>query len=362
MTQHAEQFTGVQILRFVAAMLVVVVHVTQATSIHITGLGDGHYWGAGDFGVDIFFVISGFAMAITTQHLPRLGPGRRTAAWVFMRRRILRIVPLYWFYTLLKIVLALALPALAAKFVLTPGYVAASLFFIPVANEQGLMWPVLPVGWTLNFEMLFYAVFAVAIALGTARIVFCATVFALIFAAAQWWPGIQILHFYGQSIIFEFLLGVCIAHLVTRLGSPKAAFGLLLAVAGFLFALGPSWDDRGSRLVPWELGATLIVLGIVWCESWIAGLKAARPLAFLGDASYSIYLSHAFVVPAGVLALKKLGIHDPAAILLIVGCMVVVVGGLSHVWLEKPMTSFFKHYLFPQASGPNHHATNAPIK
>jgi len=180
-----QQFTGLQILRFVAAMLVAVMHITQAISIHVTGRGDAHYWGAGSAGVDIFFVISGFVMAITTQGEPARGPARLAAAWVFIQRRILRIVPLYWFYTLLKAALLLAIPALAVKSTIEPVHFAASLLFIPMKSPWGLVQPVLPVGWTLNFEMLFYMVFAIAIALGAPRVRFCLTVFLALFLAGS---------------------------------------------------------------------------------------------------------------------------------------------------------------------------------
>jgi peptidoglycan/LPS O-acetylase OafA/YrhL len=81
-------------------------------------------------------------------------------------------------------------------------------------------------------------------------------------------------------------------------------------------------------------------------EPWTLRAPLASRLSFLGDASYSIYLSHTFVVPAGVMALKRLGVQDSLAIVLAVSLAVVMVGCLSYVWLERPMTAFFKRVLF----------------
>ncbi len=344
-----QQFTGLQILRFVAAMLVVAMHITQAVSIHITGQGESHYWGAGTAGVDIFFVISGFVMTITTRGLPDRGRARLGAAWIFMKRRVLRIVPLYWFYTLLKAALILAVPTLAMKSTIEPAHLAASLLFVPMTSPWGLVQPTLPVGWTLNFEMLFYAVFAIAIALGAPRVRFCLLVFLALFLAGRTFPQAVPLAFYAQSIMFEFILGVCIAYALTRYGTPGALPGALLLLAGTLFMFALGWRSDGERLFPWGAGAAAVVLGTVWLEPWVVRAPLARPLSFLGDASYSIYLSHTFVVPAGVLVLRRLGVHDGTAIMLIVGALVAASGAASHVWLEKPMISFFRRLLFRTA-------------
>lgn len=346
MNQH---FTGLQILRFAAAMLVVVMHITQAISIHITGQGAEHYWGPGTAGVDIFFVISGFVMTITTGAPPDGAAARRQAGWIFFKRRLLRIVPLYWFYTLLKVALLLAVPALAVKSTIEPAHLAASLLFIPVTSPWGLVQPVLPVGWTLNFEMLFYAVFAIGIVLGAPRIRFCLLVFASLFLAGQYLPAFVPLAFFADSIIFEFILGVAIAHSMMRWRAGPPWLGAVLVLVGVAFTFGIAWDYSAARLVPWGVGAAVIVLGTVWLEPLIRKAPLASPLSFLGDASYSIYLSHTFVVPASVLLFVRVGLTDPIAILLLASALVMLAGSLSHVWLENPMTAFFKRIFFRAA-------------
>jgi peptidoglycan/LPS O-acetylase OafA/YrhL len=356
-----QTFTGLQILRFVAAMLVAVMHITQAISIHITGRGENVYWGTGAVGVDIFFVISGFVMMISTANVPFQAPHRRDNAWIFIKRRILRIVPLYWFYTLLKAVLIVAIPALAVKSVITPWHLAASLFFVPVTAPWGLIQPVLPVGWTLNFEMLFYMVFACAIAIGAPRIRWCLLVFLCVFVAARFAPSSVPLAFYAQSIIFEFIIGVAFAMALLRWGTGPVGAGALLLAAGSIFTFGMGWDSASDRLYPWGLGAAAIVLGTIWLERAIEGRRWAKPLAFLGDASYSIYLSHTFVVPACVVALKKIGVNDTLAVFLLTSLAVMAAGSVSYLWLEKPLIAVGKRLLFrtPRAVSP-HAAHTAP--
>lgn len=352
-----QTFTGVQILRFVAAMLVAVMHVTQAISIHLTGQGERVYWGTGAVGVDIFFAISGFVMMISTANAPLTGPHRAEKAWIFIKRRILRIVPLYWFYTLLKVALILAIPALAVKSVFDPWHLAASLFFVPVTAPWGLIQPVLPVGWTLNFEMIFYVVFALVITFGAPRVRSCVLVFLCLFVAARFFPGSVPLHFYAQSIIFEFVIGVAFAQMVLRWGAGSAGAGALLLAAGAIFTFGLGWDPASDRLFPWGVGAAAIVLGTIWLEPAIEPKRWAKPLALLGDASYSIYLSHTVVVPACVMVLRKIGVANTSAIFILTCLAVTAAGLVSYLWLEKPLISVFRRLLFQRPRAVTSHGT-----
>lgn len=342
----AKQFFGIQILRFVAAMLVVVMHITEAISVRITGAGPDHYWTGGAFGVDIFFVISGFVMAVSTARGPTGQQTHWQAAWIFLKRRLLRVAPLYWFYTLIKAALVLILPSLALRSSIDTGHLLASMLFIPVISPWGLVQPTLPVGWTLNFEMLFYVVFALGIAWGVGRIKFCFLVFLSIFVAAQLLPEMVALNFYGKTLLFEFILGMGIAHIYLTGPAVSPKTGLLAAVAGTVLLLAIDWSDLFNGFSTREIAAAFIVLVAVWLEPWIARIRLAPRLSFLGDSSYSIYLSHTFVVPFGVLMLKKLGFLDSFFIIPIVCLAVIAAGCLSYVFIESPMTHFLKRAFF----------------
>lgn len=346
----SNQFIGIQILRFIAAMLVVVMHITEAIALRITGTGVANYWSGGAIGVDIFFVISGFVMAISTPNLLAHNQTRLEAAWIFMKRRILRVAPLYWLYTLLKAALVLILPSLALRSSIDGGHLLASMFFIPIMSPWGIVQPMLPVGWTLNFEMLFYVVFAIAIAWGVARIKFCFFIFTLIFIFANIFPDAVALKFYGRSLIFEFILGMGIAHFYLKYPPAQQKIGLLLAAAAITLIFLINWENLTDKFPTWEISAGLIVLVTVWLEPWIARLRLASKISFLGDSSYSIYLSHTFVVPLGVLLLNKMGLQESSVILPTV-CLAVIVGGcLSYSLIELPMSKFIKRAIFKKPS------------
>ena len=100
----------------------------------------------------------------------------------------------------------------------------------------------------------------------------------------------------------------------------------MVMAAGAVYMFAPDWGHSADRFATWGVGAALIVLGAVWMEPWTVRAPLTSRLSFLGDASYSIYLSHTFVVPAGVQALKRLGVQDSLAIALAVGLALALFG------------------------------------
>ena len=213
-----QRYLGIQALRFVAAALVVIAHTTQAILIRLHGGDDTGYWELGTFGVDIFFVISGFIMASTTKDAP---VGVESASQFFVRRMI-RVIPLYWIYTTLKLLIVGLVPASSTKVFPSLEHIVASYLFIPHADASGRMWPALPVGWTLIYEMFFYIVFAVAISSTRFRATMTAGVFLGVGVLAAVVQGSAVLNFLGDSLLLEFVFGVAIAQRAQSGGSRPA--------------------------------------------------------------------------------------------------------------------------------------------
>ena len=149
------QIASIQILRFVAALAVAVAHLQgDLRRLSLPTLPDGFVIGA--VGVDLFFVISGFVIVYSSENLF----GRSDAPLYFFLRRAARIWPMYAAFTL----------AITAHLLYRYGTLeiaghswaslAASLAFIPFVNLHGTTTPIYGVGWTLNFEMFFYLLFA----------------------------------------------------------------------------------------------------------------------------------------------------------------------------------------------------------
>lgn len=338
-------FASVQLLRFVAATMVVLMHTTEAMADRMPALRDLAAWTPGGAGVDIFFVISGFVMAVSSRPPSPDSAVNLANAIDFFKRRLLRVVPLYWFYTLLKIAAVLALPALALRTTLDPAHILASFLFIPWTSPWGLIQPVMPVGWTLNFEMLFYAIFAAAIALNVNRLAFCLGAFCLLHAAGLVLPDLAAPAFYGRTLLFEFGIGLLVAELYRhRLAMLPA---LLMLCAGI--ALIAHESAVFDRLFFQGLGAGLLVLGGIHLERNAAVRAALSRLSVLGDISYSSYLCHSFLVPVAVVLLARAQLQEPAVVILITLLAVVAGSFASHFWIERPLTERLKASLFASA-------------
>jgi exopolysaccharide production protein ExoZ len=332
----------VQALRFAAAAMVLTSHLQHEVP-SITGLARAGWepWRPVFFagGVDIFFVISGFIMyTIAGTEFGRPGGARE-----FLVRRLLRIVPPYWLFTTAMVVAALAFSSHVAHAQLSPAHVLASYFFIPVANAYGKLFPVLILGWTINFEMLFYVVFALGL-LFSRRVGLgvIAGVIALLGLAGLAFVPPGPFAFWCNPIVFEFLMGIGLAWARQRgvTWPPAAALAAVLVgivlmvlamrtgVAGHLWLARPLWMG-----VP----AALFCAAAAFVRQEAAPGPLLRAAMFGGDASFAVYLSHPFTLTAVAALWRFTGIAQPAAYIAVAAAASIGVAAVLHVALEKPL-------------------------
>jgi exopolysaccharide production protein ExoZ len=342
MSQRMKEFVGIQYLRGVAAMLVVVYHLGSP----LERMGYQGHWPAGlSGGVDIFFVISGFVMWLTTR-------GRPTTTLDFWRRRITRIVPLYWLVTSVMLIVLLAAPQLmqTARFEL--GHVIASYLFIPAVNPaRPAMEPLLFPGWTLNYEMFFYLIFGLLLPVSArARLIGTVAILAGLVAlgVALDLPRLSIAGFYSDSIMLEFAFGMLLGELTFVRGGgrllPRAA-GWALMAAGFACLLLLPGIPGVPRSVLYGVPGVMIVLGCLSVEC-DGGVPAIPLLHHLGNASYSIYLTQMITMAAFFVAWRRLHL-DAVPALMIPFCLldvaVAAIGGLiSYHLFEKSFVALFR--------------------
>ncbi len=296
-------------------------------------------------GVDIFFVISGFIMLVSSRSA-RPGP--------FLLHRIVRVLPLYWVLTTLEALLACQWPELFRSTVVNAGYFVKSLLFIPYVNpgQHGAVVPLLVPGWSLNSEMFFYLIFALTLylpfrtRLGANGLIFAALVavnFALLNPASD--PALS---FLTDVRLFEFWLGMVIAHLHLQdrprlpawvaAGLLAAGFGALVTQSSLVPLLSsPALEAKLSSM----LAAALIVLGAVALER-SAALPRSILWLFLGDASYSIYLSHDFALGLARFTWLRFGpagstLTQVAVFATFSMVCVLIAASLTYRLLERPL-------------------------
>jgi exopolysaccharide production protein ExoZ len=303
-----QTFYSIQALRGLAASLVVIAHIFEHPS-----RGDPNaLLLTGRFGVEIFFVISGFVMT----HVAGEGT---FAPGAFAFRRIMRIVPLYWVCTLLVFAVALVAPALFKTTTADVKHLVLSLFFIPAPDPQAATdWrPLFKLGWTLNYEMFFYA--ALLLLFWCRKriqrsVILTLALGALVLLSFAIPPKASVLAFYANIALIPFLVGVWLAEAsalfarVPRWGIAALAAAAALSTAWLYQLPFDSMRDLAPHLVM-TLAATLLVA---------SGLALERQfprrgfLQMAGNSSYSLYLTHMFVVGAAWAAIERVALPTAA--------------------------------------------------
>jgi exopolysaccharide production protein ExoZ len=277
---------SLQALRAIAAWMVVMDHALleltgNAAQNSITQVA----WALGSSGVSVFFIISGFIMV----HISWWNFGTSRAPIKFLQRRIIRVVPLYWAAT----ILALAFHHFSATHGATDGWreLCYSLLFVPYQGGDRSWAPILPQGWTLNFEIVFYLLFTIGL-------------------------------FFPRRVALAAIIGVLIAFVFLGSYIPNANLAYLASPIVLWFAVG-------------------MVLAIFWCRfelsepNWVA--RPSKLLKQFGDASYSTYLSHGVILTLTLWAWKT-AVGQPSIILVFFSLIIAtIVGRVFYVLFETPL-------------------------
>ncbi|MBB5340579.1 acyltransferase family protein [Tunturiibacter gelidoferens] len=339
---------SIQILRAVAALLVVHVHAIFSVSHHAIPAETRFFnlSGVGACGVDIFFAISGFILSTVAMNI-RPKSSSAHSALDFLFRRFIRIFPIYWTLSLFFVLVDLKQHHLVLSSLVNSYLLVPSLHF-PIPP------PLIFVGWTLIFEMFFYYIITLNLFFGAGRVVerTILTIFVLIALGSI--IGLQrpVVILLANPINLEFVLGCLIGLLFARYGK-RHALGTVLLFAGTIPLVLSTFFNKydieannvlnGSlswhRLLIWGIPAAMVTAGLVFRSSQIRS-PLGRFGVQLGDASYSIYLVSLpvfYVYERFYPHLASLG-ADPNVLLSTL--LVAVAGLLCYRLIEKPMLHF----------------------
>src|SRR4028118_1508972 len=348
-----------QAYRGIAALLVVMVHITITSADLLNQLTFLNLFRAGWSGVDYFFVLSGFIMV----YVHRSAIGKKDQLKSFLVKRALRIYPIYWIITLTLLCFFIVIPGFANNQDLGLGYVIGSLLLIP-QNE----WPILLVGWTLIYELYFDFLFSIAIWLKPKHSV----------PILSTWLFVTILHFWKivtfpnsfvwLALVFggmnlEFVLGCMAGYIVIKYNNKIGKYRWILfgianlgyVILGILIA----WRNIELRRVPtFGVLAAMLIIAATSIDLKDSP-KIPYLLIFLGDASYSIFLTHSPLMLAITKILQKAnlgkyfdGFFAPA----LLAVFAVVFGCIFYFLIEKPLTVFLRQNIVekmfpPKAEG-----------
>jgi peptidoglycan/LPS O-acetylase OafA/YrhL len=327
---------SIQLLRAIAALMVVLHHIAiKAEQYHTGALSSYHI---GYFGVDLFFIISGYIMCHSIASRP-MNFGQ------FMQNRIKRIIPLYWAVTAIAMIIYLLAPSMVNA---SGGETSlfSSWTLIPSGNKL-----LVNNGWTLSYEFLFYIIFAgwlISTSLNRQILFSSLTLIMLVVAGIIFHPHHPTLKFITNEMVIEFILGMLAFKIIQKNIMPMK-YCLLLLLLGVAILAGQNqlgiMESFTGRTVSAGVPMFLLFVAVVGMEPLInktafPGKKAA---ILVGNASYSIYLTHPFVLSPAALVLKKLHLtHYNVLFVLLMFVGAVITGVLSWRLIEQPINTYFK--------------------
>lgn len=343
-----KKLLSLQGLRAIAALLVCCFHARMLLN------GDFDYgiffFGKGNIGVQLFFIISGFIMVYTTEPPPSQGLIR---ANFFFFKRLLRIVPLYVVLTLIIIIFSGAV----AYYLKPSGFweLIRILAFVPIKNDTPLL-----VGWTLSYEMLFYVLFAFSLLFKKWRYYFLYALFFVFIFIIPLFSHKDFSLFHSEMNYFNFLwlnlatngmmlffvAGMIIGNTYKKIQLPNGISLVLLLVSILLFLA--YYFGLFSFPLADLLFCSLLLFAVVHCEKSNESWHIPQFMVYLGEISYSIYLVHPIVIIFLPAFLTKLGmgaIADSQWIFLLVVLVTIFVSMCTHRFIEQKFTQFLRSRL-----------------
>lgn len=306
---------SVQIVRGIAALLVVLFHIfNKAVAEGIIGT---NIFSVGESGVDLFFIISGFIMAFITNN-------KKISAPEFIFDRVFRIFPLYWIVTTVALMAYFLYPT-AIKW---GGDLDISILdsYSLIPSDSAIL---VAVGWTLRYELLFYALFALCIPLKEKKLVSCSVILASLALLSIYFNNGKYETFIFNPMLMEFIMGIFSFHIYNSKINMSMALpiGLIsLIVFGTTFPA-----NEWQRLLCMGLPMMLIFIGFISLENKIKSQKSffAMALKIIGDSSYSLYLTHFFTIGAVSRVMKIISPHGSLMLLAFFGLVSSVIVGLA---------------------------------
>lgn len=341
-----DEIVGIQVLRALAALVVIMAHVPVEIALGLKWPDVVPISLTAGAAADLFFVISGFVIVYASEPMF----GHADAPRVFFLRRVARIVPLIWLTSAAVLAMILLTYGSLEAAIHSPASVAGSFFMFPAQRPGGAPFPLNPPAWTMPYEMLFYVAFAGAILLSRARAVLAVTVlFVALAAAGKLFTLPYPFAGWCDPVILDFCFGMGIA-LAYRAGvrlSPLARYALFAAAAAAIagsVAWGPfiTW-----RALEWGVPMAFVLAAVVLGPAWSTSSAVVRALAFLGGASYSIYLTHYLLLPIPRRILSRFVDipYAPWTMAILLTVFAVIVGICVHLAFERPVTRMLYRWI-----------------
>jgi peptidoglycan/LPS O-acetylase OafA/YrhL len=332
-----KNFDSIQLFRFLAALAVIICHSSFYASERL--VPGSYIYHEGSAGVSLFFVISGFVMIVSSEKLINKVGGWRE----FVVKRIVRIVPIYYLITTFKLIVLITATSLILHSELDSLLILKSYLFIPALNVDNEFRPLYGVGWTLNFEMFFYLLFALCLAFKFKPIPTLSIIFGLLASASFFkTPDWSDWSFYADPIVLNFVYGMVAAKLIVKGRLMPTFISVGIVVVGLIYMFVPRVGILSDfKINTWigGLSSFLVVYGGASMD-FKPRVKIYPWLIYLGGASYSLYLIHPTISPMVPALLKRVGAYSTLASIPLSVALSLIAGTVFYKFIEVPLTKW----------------------
>lgn len=331
---------SLELMRVCAVLLVLLQHETLLARNYLGLEFACGIFSRGQFRVDLFFLLSGFFATWLG------GDGQRSKSHGlhFLGHRLRRLLPLLWVLTTFKLVLIIMTESAGRHADLGWFQILRSYTLLPASG-----YPILLPAWTLSFELVFSSVCSVLLR-GAPRVIFStmllwALAIILHGLMSERKPALELPGFALHPYFLDFIAGALIAKWVVRTAVRTREAVMLIAMGGLSLAVCFSLEVEMEsctelvRRIAWGGSSALIVAGLALWESGGGKFDALGRLRLLAQSSYSIYLTHSFVLVALMPRLSGMS-KDPImaeTMLIGLGMVACLIGIGVRMWLEKPL-------------------------
>ncbi|MBY7734763.1 acyltransferase family protein [Francisella philomiragia] len=311
---------GLQILRGLAAWTVVFHHYNQLFfGFKYESLLGYLFYSRGQFGIDIFFVLSGFLMYIVA--------AKTKNTTDFLLKRVSRVFPAYIFFTTLLLICLFIFPYINNLTTFNLKFLICSYLMIPMQNPSGIgYYPLLTVGWTLSLELCFYVIVYFSLVCSKKYFFFLVIIISYIFPLFIKIEMFEYMHTFIYGFIFAYFYNKFEQLSVILSKKEIRAFIVFMIILLFGGAFG--WDIQIKAFC-----ATLVLILFLEVKD-----ELASKFKILGDISYSTYLFHS--IPMLILMhsinLPNSGLLENILFVILFSTFIFIVSLLSYKYIEKP--------------------------
>ena len=325
---------SISYLRFIAASLVLLSHIAHKSDQY--GIPSLEWYNFRGVGVDLFFILSGFIICYTTYNKD-IKPTK------FIKKRIERLIPLYWLFTTFALFIYLFNPMLVNS---SGGETNILYSYLLIPSSDKFL---INNGWTLSYDFYFYLIFCCFLLLNINHVK--RFIYVFLFLCLIVLSNLISNVFFNNVIMLEFSLGIFLFLIFINFHLNKLLSIFFIFIGMYVFIFQNYYGEIETflgRALSKGLPVSLIFLGFLGLDKYLDPLKNKILYVFnrFGEASYSIFLSHPFILVILSKIYQKIDFlhYIPFALFLYVVCMLV--GLCIYRNIEKPLNNFVKNINF----------------